>query len=170
MRRMFLISTMSLSSLLATLFTSAPSWATGTRYFHASECKTRSGTTILNSFGQLEVNATSGISVVWCPVDLDPTVNDAAAGARVEVNVYGNTTSSSQLFGRVCRVFAAGGGSGQTCNGVNVITTPLPGVGMFSMTVPTPAAGDYLYAELNLGPHTSAGGDNAVFGYRLVNP
>jgi hypothetical protein len=149
--------------------------AAGTRYFHSSLCRaitstgTASSNAILNAFGQLEITAGSGVTTVWCPLITDPTVSEIPALSSVLVSVYenGGTSQQGPFSAEVCRAPAAGGSP--VC-GAQSFLSGSPGVSFLPLPMPSVNVGDYLYIRIFVGPHTSTGGDNAIFGYRLVNP
>ena len=165
----------SLAILAALLMLPTAAHATGTRYFHSSLCHgiTASGgastNAILNQFGQFEITATSGTTTAVCPLILDPTVSEIPTGSSVVVNAYenGGTSSFSAFALAVCRAPAAGGNP--VCGGQTFVSGT-PGSVSLTVSLPSVNVGDYLYVLMIIGPHTSTGGDNAVFGYKLVNP
>jgi hypothetical protein len=150
--------------------------ATGTRYFHASLCRGLTSTggaspnVILNGFGQLEVTASSGNTIVWCPLILDPTVSEIPSNATVLMSFYQNGGGGSSPFAaHVCRAPAGGGNPVCTSDTSLGPTTPSV-VPNLSLNLPSVNVGDYLYIVATVGPHINSGGDNTLFGYRLVNP
>lgn len=125
-----------------------------------------SGAASFNDFGQAYNGNSGGFSKLFCPVVSTPGV-----GVSASISFWSNGMNAPDRSGdsfsvslSLCNISAGGGGG--TCIGAPPYTG---GSGNYSLSTTdlVPFAGDYYFLDVFLGPTSSSGSENVLFGYNV---